>query len=248
MNMKKVITLAMSLLLIGSNVAFSQVKKPSNTHLTNNVKRAAASAKRKGPTSQQLMKEIKEAITGTKLSRYKKEIVTSAGALPGGVLTAAGVYIGSAAPVEAAAGIVVGGVLIAIGTGVASLGYEASHYIPARDMTEQYADIKCALNSEFLGHFPVYLADPDNMTERTRRMLVAFLSHPYKDYGAQKINGTVYRFFFDPLNSQVWADIDVGMQALFVRNSSIIAKGKHVVGHLVQGYYAGKPIKKGEKY
>ena len=71
MNSKKVIVLAMSLLLVSSNMAFAQSKTPSKSALTNNVQRAAASAKKKGPTSLQLMKEIKEALKPENRKKHK---------------------------------------------------------------------------------------------------------------------------------------------------------------------------------
>ena len=74
------------------------------------------------------------------------------------------------------------------------------------------------------------------------------VKHPYRDYGAKKINGNEYRFFFDPLNSQVWADINIRYLTLVVRQSAIRDPEAEVTAIAIKGHYAGEPLRKGEKY
>ena len=246
----KMLPVAMALLLVSSNMAIAKVSGQKVTRKVVSATSASARNKNKAPTSQQLMNEIKKEITGSKLSRHKKHIAASVGSLPGGALAGFALVVGD--PIVAIAGVAVA----AVGSGVGYLASSMGDSIHALDETGSYPEIQQALNSQFLGHFVVCLVYPNHITDRTKKMLVQFLAHPYKDYGAKKINGKTYRFFFDPLNSQVWADIDVEHQVLFVRSSSIsstdIMKDPHYndnYGHLIHGHYAGKPKKKKkEKY
>ena len=268
MNMKKAITLAMSLLLVGSNVAFSQTKTPSKSALKNNVQRATAaeSAKRKGPTSQQLMKEIKETLTPSN-RRKIKYLNPRTFAIAGGIIASGGLIAYSASvfvPAAHAAGfsalefgvgmsVTAGAEEMLLGTGIltttGAFAMATDDEMPLLPhQTEKYRKIQNALNSEFLGHFTVILVWPDKISERTQDMLVEFLKHPYKNYSAEKLNGEEYRFLFDPYNPQIWVDIDVRNLTLIVRQSVIMDPNDKIPGVIIQGHYAGKPLQKGEKY
>ena len=240
---KKVIALALALLLVTSNMAFAQNKQGlSNQKVTQKVERAKAKAVQKEkPYSVQLMEEI--------VAKHNKSEMIRKAAGPVGMGT--GILIGIASLIAI---IVSDGVLFfcaAGALGTAGAGLTGAYVSDAHDpvsylndskapvwylsdiLPSKYAKIQNALGRDILEKFSVVLVNPDQVTDDINTALLEFFSHPRRDYVAEKLKNGQYRFYFINTRRDIYADIDPQYGLIFLRQDGFSSPTKPKTAHVI---------------
>ena len=224
----KMLAIAMSLLLVSSNMAMAKVSKQKLTRKV--ATSTSASAKQTSSASQQLMKKIKKELKEKKKFNTASGIGLATAGLGQAGLAIVAMIAGDAPDAFLCAASALGTLIVG---GSASL-LEAE----IMDASRYYPDIRGALNRSFLDQFTVILTDPDNLTKTTRKALVDFLINPEKPYDCKALGNGDYRFFFVPYSHQYWVDINIKHQIILVRSSSFAPAGQKITGYAIAGIHA----------
>lgn len=235
----KTIAIGLTLLLMG-NMSFAQkAKEVSHKKLMQKIERETVRPSQKAkPLSVQFMNEInRKAIIGEKRRGARQ------GAAYYGMLASVGCILASS---------VYGPIFIlpAVGTGAASVfQFDFLHH--AVDQSDKYPEIQKALAADMLKRFAVVLVSPSQITNDIKKELIQFLSHPRRDYPAEKLKNGEYRFYFLTHCRDMYIDINAENRVIFVRDTSFSSSDQeHELAHYIKGprYLPSLYIKDGPVY
>ena len=89
--------------------------------------------------------------------------------------------------------------------------------------------------SPAFSNYKVVLVDAPHVTTSTKQALIHFLLHPNQELPMEKLGrGAGYRFYIEPYNQQVFADVDPSRKIIFIRNSSINPAGQKITNHFIE--------------
>lgn len=231
---RRIMSIALSLLLVSGNMAFAQNKNSSRKKLAQKVERAEATAvaKKQKPLSVQYMDEIQRETTKAE----NKDCLVGIGSAGGFILSLealmASPFCGGASFLPGAAG------MVASIVGAAST---TDDFLPVEDKASLYPEIRQVLGHDILDRFAVVLVYPSLMKDKNiKKALVQFLDHPRRNYPATKLSNGQYRFFFMRVSNQmysqqVWVDIDAKSRLIFVRRESLSKENRYRKGHIIRG-------------
>jgi hypothetical protein len=230
---RRIMTIALSLLLVSGNMAFAQNQKGlSSKKLTQKVERTVAKAAQKEkPLSVQYMGEIQREATKAE----NKDVLVGIGSAGGFIISMAGVMV---SPLCGGATLIPG----AMGMAGSTVGIFSTtdDFLPVEDIAILYPKIQQALEHDILDRFAVVLVYPPLMKDKNiKKALVEFLNHPRRNYPATKLSNGQYRFFFMRVSNQmysqqVWVDIDAKSRLIFVRSESISTENRDR-GYIIRG-------------
>lgn len=240
---KKVIALALALLLVTSNMAFAQNKQGlSNQKVTQKVERAKAKAAQKEtPYSVQLMGEL--------VAKHNNSEIIRKTAQPVGTVTGLLIAVASLVALIASDGVLLfcaTGVIGGAGS-VLTAAYVYDTHSPISYLNDskapvwyisdivpsRYEKIQNALGHDILEKFSVVLVNPDQVTEDINTALVEFISHPRRDYVAEKLKNGQYRFYFINARRDIYADIDPQYGLIFLRQDGFSSPTKPKTAHVI---------------
>ena len=92
---------------------------------------------------------------------------------------------------------------------------------------------------------------PSQITNDIKKKLIQFLSHPRRDYPAEKLKNGEYRFYFLTHCRDMYIDINAENRVIFVRDTSFSSSDQeHELAHYIKGprYLPSLYIKDGPVY
>ena len=123
--------------------------------------------------------------------------------------------------------------------GAVALAINSAHeafVFSGKNRADLYPAIAQAIaKSPSFSNYKIVLVDAPHVTTSTKQALIHFLLHPNQELPMEKLGrGAGYRFYIEPYNQQVFADVDPSRKIIFIRNSSINPAGKKVTNHFIE--------------